>query len=88
MLVQGWMTTDVITVDEDTSMMKASIIMKEKKIRCLPVLNKKGQLVGIVSDRDLRDAAPSKATTLDVYELNYLLSSMTVSYTHLTLPTN
>jgi len=78
MLVQGWMTSDVITVDEETSMMKASIIMKEKKIRSLPVVDKKGNLVGIVSDRDLRDAAPSKATTLDVYELNYLLSSMKI----------
>jgi len=78
MLVQGWMTTDVITIDEDVSMMKASIIMKEKKIRCLPVVNKKGELVGIVSDRDLKDAAPSKATTLDVYELNYLLSSIKI----------
>jgi acetoin utilization protein AcuB len=78
MLVKGWMVTDVITVDEDTSMMKASIIMKEKKIRCLPVVNKKGDLVGIVSDRDLKDAAPSKATTLDVYELNYLLSSIKI----------
>lgn len=78
MLVKGWMVTDVVTVDEDTSMMKASIIMKEKKIRCLPVLNKKGDLVGIVSDRDLKDAAPSKATTLDVYELNYLLSSIKI----------
>jgi len=78
MLVQGWMTTDVITIDEDTSMMKASIIMKEKKIRCLPVVDKKGKVLGIVSDRDLKDAAPSKATTLDVYELNYLLSSMKI----------
>ena len=78
MLVQGWMTTDVATVEENTSMMKASIVMKEKKIRCLPVVNDKGKLVGIISDRDLRDAAPSKATTLDVYELNYLLSSMKI----------
>lgn len=78
MLVQGWMTTDVATVEENTSMMKASIVMKEKKIRCLPVVNDKGKLVGIVTDRDLRDAAPSKATTLDVYELNYLLSSMKI----------
>jgi acetoin utilization protein AcuB len=72
------MTTDVITIGEDSSMMKASLIMKEKKIRCLPVVNKKGELVGIVSDRDLKDAAPSKATTLDVYELNYLLSSIKI----------
>ncbi|MDY6838598.1 MAG: CBS and ACT domain-containing protein [Thermodesulfobacteriota bacterium] len=78
MLAKGWMTTDVITIDEDTSMMKASIIMKEKKIRCLPVVDQKGKVIGIVSDRDLKDAAPSKATTLDVYELNYLLSSVKI----------
>jgi acetoin utilization protein AcuB len=78
MLVQGWMSADVITVEAETSMMKASIIMKEKKIRCLPVVDKGGKVVGIVTDRDLRDAAPSKATTLDVYELNYLLSSMKI----------
>jgi len=78
MLVQGWMSVDVITVEEDTSMMKASIIMKENKIRCLPVVDKGGKVVGIVTDRDLRDASPSKATTLDVYELNYLLSSMKI----------
>jgi acetoin utilization protein AcuB len=78
MLVKGWMTTDVITVGEDTPMMKASIIMKEKKIRSLPVLNKKGELVGIVTDGDLREASPSKATSLDVYELNYLISTIKI----------
>jgi len=78
MLVKGWMTTDVITVREDTPMMKASIIMKEKRIRCLPVLDKKGKLAGIVTDNDLSNAMPSKATTLDMYELNYLLSSLEV----------
>lgn len=78
MLVKSWMTADVITVDEDTPMMKASIIMKEKKIRSLPIVNKTGKLVGIVTDRDLRDASPSKATTLDVYELNYLISTINI----------
>jgi len=78
MLIQGWMTTDVITVTEDMSMMKASILMKEKRIRSLPVVDEKGKLIGIVTDTDLRDASPSKATTLDVYELNYLLSSMKI----------
>lgn len=78
MLVQGWMTTEVTTIDEETSMMKASVIMKERKIRCLPVVNKEGKVIGIISDRDLKDAAPSKATTLDVYELNYLLSSVRI----------
>jgi acetoin utilization protein AcuB len=72
------MTNDVITVDEDTPMMKAAIIMKENNIRSLPVLNKKGKLTGIVSDRDLKDASPSKATSLDVYELNYLISTISV----------
>ncbi len=78
MLVKGWMTDDVITIDEDTPMMKASIIMKEKKIRSLPIVDKKQKLVGIVTDRDLRDASPSKATTLDVYELNYLISTIKI----------
>ena len=78
MLVKGWMTDDVITIDEDTHMMKASIIMKEKKIRSLPIVDKKQKLVGIVTDRDLRDASPSKATTLDVYELNYMISTIKI----------
>ncbi len=78
MLIKGWMTTDVTTVTEDMSMMKASILMKEKRIRSLPVVDEKGKLVGIVTDTDLRDASPSKAATLDVHELNYLLSSMKI----------
>ena len=60
MLVKGWMTTDVITVGEDTPMMKASIIMKENNIRSLPILNKKGKLVGIVSDRDFLEEAETR----------------------------
>jgi acetoin utilization protein AcuB len=75
MLVKGWMTSDVLTVDEDTSMMKASQIMKENNIRRLPVM-RKGKLVGVVTDRDIKEASPSKATTLDVHELYYLLSEL------------
>lgn len=75
MLVKGWMTSDVITVDEDTSMMKASQIMKENNIQRLPVM-RKGKLVGMVTDRDIKEASPSKATTLDVHELYYLLSEL------------
>jgi len=77
MLVKGWMTTDVITITEDTSVMKASQIMKEHDIRRLPVM-RDGKLVGMVSDRDLKEASPSKATTLDVHELYYLLSELKV----------
>jgi acetoin utilization protein AcuB len=62
MLVKGWMTSDVITIDEDTSMMKASQIMKENNVRRLPVMHK-GKLIGMVTDRDIKEASPSKATT-------------------------
>ena len=77
MLVKGWMTSDVMTIDEDTSMMKASQIMKENNIRRLPVMQE-GKLVGMVTDRDIKEASPSKATTLDVHELYYLISELKV----------
>ena len=78
MLVKDWMTTDPITVNPDTSVMKASQVMKENNVRRLPVINDTGQVVGIVTDRDLKEASPSKATTLDVHELYYLLSELKV----------
>ncbi len=77
MLVREWMTSDVLTVDENTSMMKALHLMKESNIRRLPVMSR-GALVGIISDRDLKEASPSKATTLDVHELYYLLAEIKV----------
>jgi acetoin utilization protein AcuB len=77
MLVKDWMTREVITVDEDVSIMKASKIMKEKGFQHLPVI-RKGRLTGIVSDRDLKEAHPSKATTLDIHELYYLLDKLKV----------
>ncbi|MDP2800165.1 MAG: CBS and ACT domain-containing protein [Deltaproteobacteria bacterium] len=77
MLVKGWMASEVVVIDENTSMMKATQMMKEQNIRRLPVL-RKGKLVGIITDRDLKDAAPSKATSLDVHELYYLLSEIKV----------
>lgn len=77
MLIKNWMTKDPITVSEETSMIKAIHIMKERHFRRLPVVNA-GRLVGIVTDRDLKEAAPSKATTLDVHELYYLLAELQV----------
>jgi len=77
MLVREWMAADVLTVDENTSMMKALHLMKESNIRRLPVVAR-GSLVGIISDRDLKEASPSKATTLDVHELYYLLAEIKV----------
>lgn len=77
MLVKGWLSSQVISVDEETSMMKAYVLMKENNIRRLPVV-RKGKLVGIVTDTDLKEACPSTATTLDIYEINYLLSEIKV----------
>jgi acetoin utilization protein AcuB len=77
MPVQDWMSKDLITVDADTSIMKASKVMKQNRIQHLPVL-KKGRLAGIVSDRDLKEATPSKATTLDIHEMYYLLDKVPV----------
>jgi acetoin utilization protein AcuB len=77
MLVKDWMTREVITVDEDLSIMKASKLMKDKGFQHLPVV-RQGRLTGIVSDRDLKEAHPSKATTLDIHELYYLLDKLQV----------
>jgi acetoin utilization protein AcuB len=77
MPVQDWMSKDLITVDEDASIMKASKIMKQNGIKHLPVL-RKGRLVGIVSDRELKEATPSQATTLDIHEMYHLLDQIKV----------
>ncbi len=77
MLVKDWMSKDPVTINDDTSMMKAIHLMKQNRFRRLPVLHE-GRLVGIVSDRDLKEASPSKATTLDVHELYYLLAELHV----------
>ena len=74
MLVKDWMSKNVVTANEDTSMMEASQTLREKRIKRLPVVDKKGSLVGIVSDRDIKAASPSRATSLDVHEIYYLLS--------------
>jgi acetoin utilization protein AcuB len=77
MLVRYWMSTNVITIDEDVSMMEASRLMKQHGIQHLLVM-REGRLAGIVSDRDLKEAQPSKASTLDIYELYYLLDQLKV----------
>ena len=77
MPVQDYMSKDLITIDEDASIMKASKLMKQNGIRHLPVL-RKGRLVGIVSDRELKEATPSKATTLDIHEMYHLLDQIKV----------
>lgn len=77
MLVKECMSTPVITIDSEEPMPNAVNLMKEKGIRILPVL-KKGQLVGVLSDSDIKRASPSDATSLEVHELLYLLARIKV----------
>ncbi|MDH7484674.1 MAG: CBS and ACT domain-containing protein [Anaerolineae bacterium] len=78
MLVGERMTRNPVTITQDVGIEDALKIMRDNSIRRLPVLDKKGKLVGIVSDKDLLYASPSPATSLSVHELHYLLSKLTV----------
>ena len=77
MLVRNWMAKDVITIEADESMAKAGRLMKENKISRLPV-TQNGKLVGIVTNGDIRRASASDATSLEIHELLYLLSKITI----------
>ncbi len=78
MLVGERMTRNPVTVSDETSVDDALHLMRERKVRRLPVLDASGRMVGIVSDKDLLHASPSPATSLSVYELHYLLSKLNV----------
>lgn len=77
MLVGKRMSKPVITVTPDMPINEALNIMRREHIRRMPVV-RDGYLVGIISDKDLLNASPSPATTLSVWEMNYLLSKITV----------
>jgi acetoin utilization protein AcuB len=77
MLVKNWMTKEVVTIEVDDSMQLALTLMKEHKIRMLPVLQR-GKLVGVVSDTDLKRSSASDATVLDVHEMLYLISKIKI----------
>lgn len=77
MLIKDWMATSVLTVDANTSVMRATRTMKENNIRRLPVMSH-GKLIGVVTDRDLKDASPSSTSDMDIHEMYYLLSEMKV----------
>jgi acetoin utilization protein AcuB len=73
MNVWYWMTKKIFVVSPDDYLADAMGLMKEQNVKHLPVL-KNGKLKGIISDRDIKDYSPSKATSLDIYELHYLLA--------------
>jgi acetoin utilization protein AcuB len=78
MLVKDRMTLDPITVPPDASVHDAFRIVQEQGIHYLPVVDRRGRLIGIVTRTDLMRASPSAATTLTVYEANYLLAHLQV----------
>jgi acetoin utilization protein AcuB len=78
MFVKDQMTPHPITITADSSILAAQRIMKENHVRHLPVLNKTGALVGLVTRTSLEQVRPSKLTTLSIYELSYQLDKITV----------
>ena len=79
MYIDSIMHTDLITVSPVTTLVQARDLIEEKQIDHLLVVNAKKKLVGIVSDRDLKQYWASPATSLSTHELNYLLEKVIVS---------
>ena len=78
MLVAERMSREPITISRDTPVPDALKLMRDRKVRRLPVVDSKGRPIGIVSEKDLLYASPSPATTLSIYEMQYLLSKISV----------
>ena len=77
MFVKARMTPNPVTVTPDVSISEAFSIMKERQFRRIPVVQG-GKLIGIVTEKELQQVSPSKATSLSVFELNYLLEKTTI----------
>lgn len=78
MYVGRIMHTHLVTVPPNTTIVKARNVIKEKRINHLLVVDQKEDLIGLVSDRDVKQSWASPATALSVHELNYLLTQLTV----------
>jgi acetoin utilization protein AcuB len=79
MLVRDWMTKEPLIATPKTSVEEAIRIMRQNRVRHLPVVKKDGDtIVGIVTQTDLLQASPSPATSLSVWEINFLLAKMQV----------
>lgn len=79
MLVRERMTSPAVTITPETPFQDALKLMRDKKFRRLPVVDSAGKIVGIVSERDMLHASPSPATSLSVWEVNYLLWKLKIS---------
>jgi acetoin utilization protein AcuB len=78
MFIKSKMQRNPITISPEASFYEARKLIQEEGIRHLPVVDKKEKLVGLVTDRDIRQAGPSDATLLSVQEINYLLAKLKV----------
>ena len=78
MRVKDIMTRNPVYISPSVSVTDAKALMMKQKISKLPVLDESKRLVGIITKNDLNRASPSAATTLDMYEIGYLLSKLTV----------
>ncbi len=78
MLVGKRMTRNPITLQPEVPINDALALMREKNVRRVPVVDKKGRLVGVVTHNDLMQASPSPVTSLSMWEVTYLLSKVTV----------
>ena len=76
-LVKDWMTRNVVTITPDTTLPEAHRVMTENQIRRLPVMEN-GRLVGIVTRGDVRGAEASDATSLSIWDLQYLIAKIKV----------
>jgi acetoin utilization protein AcuB len=76
--VERWMTKNPITIEKDATIIEAMYLMKEKNVRRLPVMDR-GKIAGILTEKMLLDFKPSKATSLDTWEVHYLLAKTRVT---------
>ena len=77
MFVRNYMTPNPVTITRQTTIAEALDLMRRHNVRRLPIMEK-DKLVGIVTDRDLSEVSPSPATSLSIFELNYLLAKMKI----------
>lgn len=76
--VETWMKKNPVTIENDATVIEAMHLMKEKNIRRLPIMSK-GKIVGILTEKMVTEFKPSKATSLDTWEIHYILSKTPVT---------
>jgi acetoin utilization protein AcuB len=78
-LVREWMSSSPVTITVDAPINEALRVMRQSQVRRLPVLDIEGNMVGIISEKDLLYASPSPVSSLSIYEMHYMISQLKVS---------